>query len=172
METHLVAMLLSEYVQPAETNRHQMPIEFLRCIEYIHEHYDTQCSAVEVARACGFSERSLRRLFQQHMEQNFNEYLTTVRLIAARSLLENTDCSMADAAAGVGLSVSSFYRVFHQATGMSPKEYQAKVCRSDADSFSALNLSMPLLQRNIFVPIAIESVDWDWVTGQKGWDFS
>ena len=105
------------------------------------------------------------------MEQSFNEYLTTVRLVAARSLLENTNCSMADAAASIGLSVSSFYRVFHQATGMSPKEYQEKVCRSDFYSISPLNLSMPLMQRNLFVPVEISEQDWDWITGKKGWEF-
>ena len=172
METHLISMLLSEHVCTAEAVKHHLPTEFLRCIEYIHEHYDKQCSAAEVAHACGFSERSLRRLFQQHMEQSFNEYLTTVRLIAARSLLENTDCSMADAAASIGLSISSFYRVFHQATGMSPKEYQEKVCRSDSYSISPLNLSMPLMQRNLFVPVAMSEQDWDWITGKKGWNFA
>lgn len=171
MLTHRVAMQLMSHTTAAATAEHQLSAEFLRCIEYIHGHYDKQCSAAEVARACGFSERSLRRLFQQHMEQSFNEYLTTVRLVAARSLLENTNCSMADAAASIGLSVSSFYRVFHQATGMSPKEYQEKVCRSDFYSISPLNLSMPLMQRNLFVPVEISEQDWDWITGKKGWEF-
>ncbi len=172
METHRIAALLSEHIRTEERELRTIPAEFLRCIAYIHEHYDRQCTAAQVARACGFSERFLRRLFQQHMEQSFSGYLTTVRLVAARSLLENTDCSMADAAASIGLSTSSFYRVFHQAVGMSPREYQARIRRNDAWAFSSLDLSMPLMQRNIFVSVPAAGVDWDWIAGRKGWNFT
>lgn len=171
MLTHQICMLLAEYTVPAAAAGMRPPAEFLRCIEYIHEHYGEPCTAAEVARACGFSERSLRRQFRQHLEQSFGEYLTGVRLMAARSLLENTDCSMADAAASIGLSTSSFYRIFHRAAGMSPREYQEKVCRGDAFSLSPLELSRPLLQRNLFVPIVLGETDWDWIAGRKGWVF-
>ena len=54
---------------------------------------------------------------------------------------------------------------------MSPGEYQEKVCRGDAFSVSPLNLSIPLLQRNLFVSIVRGEIDWDWIAGRKGWVF-
>ncbi len=161
METHRVCMILSAHTQITEKTVQPIPEEFLRCIQFIHEHYGENCSAPEVAHACGFSERSLRRLFQQYMGQSFNKYLTTIRLIAARSLLENTDCSVTDAAAAVGLSTSSFYRVFREATGMSPKAYLEKLRRGDTFVLSPIHLSVPLLSRNIFMAVEVQSVDWE-----------
>ena len=163
--------ILLEHARPATSGDRHIPAEFARCVEYIHAHYLEPCTAEQVARACGFSERSMRRLFQQYMEQSFGDYLTAVRLLSGRSLLENTDCTIAEAAAGAGLSVSSFYRLFKQATGLSPKEFQQQARHGTAWNFTLFEQLPVLIPRNVVLPIPAEQVDWDWAAGRKGWKF-
>ncbi len=173
MEAHHIAMLLVEHRRSKQTPAVEYPASLISCIEYVNSHYSSLTGTEDLAKACGFNPRSVRRLFQQYMGIPFSKYLGVVRLTAAANQLQTTNCSIADAAEDVGLSVSSLYRLFQQETGMAPGEYVQQARR--ADSLSPY-ITMPdgqfqhLVQQSLFY--SATDIDWDWVTGRKGWDFT
>lgn len=172
METHHIAMLLTEHRRPRRSAAPEYPASLISCIEYVNSHYPTLSGTEDMARACGFNPRSVRRLFQQYMGISFSQYLAVVRLTAAANLLQSTDCSIADAAEDVGLSVSSLYRLFQQETGMAPGEYVRQARRVDSLSpYMAIpdGQFQHLTQQSLFY--SAEDIDWDWVSGRRGWDF-
>lgn len=175
MEVHHISKLLLSRAQPANDAVPDFPAELLGCIDFVHGHYQAACTAEDTARACGLNPRLVRRLFQQYLGVAFTEFVNSVRIVAAASLLELTDCSIVDAAADVGLSPSSLYRLFHRETGMTPGEFVNRNRREDR-TVSYLKVSsdhlMHIYGRNQFELVPYESLDWAWLTGKKGWHFA
>ncbi len=173
MGVHHVSKLLLSRAVPRGTVAPGFPEPLLQCIDYVHGHYQSACAAEDVARGCGLSPRAVRQLFHQYLGVTFNEFVNSIRVVAAASLLQNTDCSIVDAAADMGLSSSSLYRLFRQETGMTPGEF---VARSRREGRTLSYLEMPvdrvhIYGRNRFAVIPSETLDWDWLTGKKGWNF-
>ena len=64
-------------------------------------------------------------LIKKEMNQNFSEYLWTLRLEKAKELLNNTDMSIDEISIAVGyFNTSSFRRKFKQDTGLTPSQYR------------------------------------------------
>lgn len=79
----------------------------------------------EVAAAASVSERSLHRLFAQHLNTTPARYLLSIRLVRAKMWLEGTWRSVEEIAHDSGYaSVSAFCRMFVAETGTSPQRYR------------------------------------------------
>ncbi len=66
-------------------------------------------------------------LIKKELNQNFSDYLWTLRLEKAKELLANSDLSVDDISTKVGyLNCSSFRRKFKQETGITPSQYRTK----------------------------------------------
>lgn len=93
--------------------------------KYINAHYQEQITLQQVSDAIGLNPTYFSGVFKRETGQNFVDYLTQVRIDAAKTLLMQTDGSIGDVAEKVGyLDMKYFYKRFKQATGLSPKEYQ------------------------------------------------
>lgn len=95
-------------------------------IAYIRDHYtDANLCASSIADHFLLSEKYIFRLVKEATGQTLNEYMLSLRLDAAMSLLENTDKSAAMISAAVGFnSYNTFYKVFVREIGCSPTIYK------------------------------------------------
>lgn len=89
------------------------------------------CSCAEIAQALALSERSLRRQLQEE-GSSFSALLATVREELARAYLANDALSMLDITLLLGYAEqSAFSAAFKSWTGMSPREFQARLRLND-----------------------------------------
>ena len=93
---------------------------------YIRDHLSEKLTLADVAAVFNFSPGYLSQLFGRY-GGGFVEYITEVRVAAAKEMLEKGDKKIYEIAEELGFE-SSFYfsKVFKKATGLSPREYQQK----------------------------------------------
>lgn len=73
----------------------------------------------------GFSPRYFSVLFKNEFDISFSDYLTKVRIDAAKIMLEDNDTKISAIPSLIGLSdFSNFSKRFKEYTGMSPSEYK------------------------------------------------
>lgn len=97
----------------------------LLAMEYIQEHYSHPLGLSEVAGAVGVSAGYLSSLFSEKMQFGVKEYLTSVRIRHAMSLLATTEKSVTEIAFACGFgSFSNFERSFRRENGCSPLTYR------------------------------------------------
>ncbi len=97
---------------------------------YIEDNYaNSDLSLNEVASIAGFNEKYFSSKFKKEVGVTFVDYLTNVRIEAAKKLLQETNMKLVAISESVGYNnVEHFVRVFKKKVGVSPREY-AKSCR-------------------------------------------
>lgn len=93
---------------------------------YIDQHYsEKNCSLEQVAAYVGVVPSYLSKLFRLKTGKTFTDYITQVRLDAAKDMLRHTDRKVHEISELLGYgSARHFSKVFRNATGMLPKEYR------------------------------------------------
>lgn len=96
-----------------------------KAVAYIDAHYADEISVEAVARESGLSESQFRRVFEKVIAKSPVDYITTIRLNAARKLLTTTDKSIAEIAVEVGFfDQSHFIKAFKRERGTTPGKYR------------------------------------------------
>jgi AraC-like DNA-binding protein len=96
-----------------------------KAVAYIDAHYAENISIADIARESGYSESQFRRIFGRVISKSPNNYITTIRLNAARKLLTTTKKSVTEIAAEVGFfDQSHFTRAFKRERGITPGQYR------------------------------------------------
>lgn len=94
-------------------------------VDYLKKHYTEDININNVAAAVHFSPYYLSRLFKEEIGLTIIEYLTEIRLAAARDLLENTDLNLNQVALQSGYQDQSYFsRLFKKHIGITPNEYR------------------------------------------------
>lgn len=105
-----------------------LPQPLQRALKWLHHAFERPFHLTRLARYCGVTPAYLCRLFRQHLNTTPVGYLTQLRLILAKRLLETTDLSLADIAFLVGFRhVSYFIRQFRRHYGKSPSQVRSIV---------------------------------------------
>lgn len=92
---------------------------------YISLHYQENLSLPHIAGAFFLSPSYLSRLFKKTTSLSVVEYINSVRLVAAKHLLETTNQRISEIAENVGFSTAThFTRIFRGGTGMAPSQYR------------------------------------------------
>lgn len=96
--------------------------------EYIQKYYGSGISISQIADHFGVTANYLSALFHQKTGEKFIDYLTKVRINAAKKLLlQNLSASVQDIALMVGYnSTRHFSSLFQKRTGMTPSMYRKK----------------------------------------------
>ena len=103
--------------------KEQRPIQLAR--QHIRQNYAQQLTLEEVAGVVGFTPSYFSALFKKETGQSFVEYLTEVRMMAARNQLLNTQDPIESVAEAVGFrDVKYFSKVFKKETNLSPFEFR------------------------------------------------
>lgn len=91
---------------------------------YIDINYEKDISLENVASTVCVTPYYLSRLFKKEMGNNFNNYLTEVRIDKAKQLMRNTNKSIKDIAYMTGFNSQPYFcTVFKKLEGISPSEY-------------------------------------------------
>lgn len=129
MYLHQIFLLVQRFRQeknPTVNSYLQEEMEFAR--RYFNEHYNEPISIEKYAQSRGMSVSWFQKNFKQFMNHSPTQYILTIRVKNAASLLETTDYSMAEIAAIVGYDDPLYFsRLFHKLKGMSPSQYRKRL---------------------------------------------
>ena len=129
---HTVLLLLYNIMHSGgsennESIQNYKPEELLHAAEnYIRCNYASAAlNRAEVAAALNVSVPTLSRAFERCSGYTFLEYLTQIRLDAARKLLQDGRCRISEAAQMCGFSSPGYFaRVFKKTFGKTPGKYR------------------------------------------------
>lgn len=95
-----------------------------RVREYLETHYEDNTSLDELAHIAGLSPYHLVRVFREETGLPPHTYLTHVRVMKAREMLQNSPLSIADVAYATGFTDQSHLtRWFKRMVGVTPGKY-------------------------------------------------
>lgn len=94
-------------------------------IEYFQKNFSSSTVLTDAAKKLHISITYLERIFKKTMNTNLHKYLSAIRIINAKRLLESKTMSVSEIALACGFNnIVSFSRAFKRIEGYSPKEYQ------------------------------------------------
>lgn len=94
-------------------------------IFYINEHFSELISLELISNKVGFSPSYFSSLFKKEMGINFLEYVTTVRMKAAKSMLSDLNKSILEISNDVGYyDIKHFAKQFKKYSGLSPSKFR------------------------------------------------
>lgn len=97
----------------------------LKALAYIHNHLSEPITLEEVAEIADVSVSYFSLLIKQYTSMSFINYLTSLRMDLAKSLMRSTSDSMMDICFKVGYSdYSNFSKRFKSVTGYTPRDYR------------------------------------------------
>lgn len=97
-------------------------------LSYISENYTDPVSLESLAKRFGVSRYKISRLFTHSIKVGLNDYVNTMRIGQAKSLLQNPQTNVIDVAFACGFeSQQTFNRVFKEICGATPKEFRREI---------------------------------------------
>ncbi|QIS03804.1 helix-turn-helix domain-containing protein [Nocardia brasiliensis] len=114
-------------------------LEPLRALQvWIEENLAADLSLEALAQQAGMSTRNFSRVFAAELGTTPGRYVESVRVAAARRLLETTDYPLSRVAVAVGLRrPETLYRTFQRLLGVAPGEYRERFARPRAAAVAA-----------------------------------
>ena len=113
------------YTNPSATDTPDWHGRMKSVTGWIAEHYAEHISLSQLAKKVGTSEPNFRRQFSHIFGISPGRYLTTIRLNAARKLLETTEKLVSEIAVESGFfDQSHLTKLFKRERGMPPGEYR------------------------------------------------
>ena len=118
---HLVQHL--EGLRREMASREKLPIRLAKA--YIDEHYSETVTLEDTAAKVGLSSSYFSTSFKKFEKRTFSEYLTSVRMEAAKELLATTRKTNYEIALSVGYTDDKYFcKVFKKEVGIRPGEYR------------------------------------------------
>jgi AraC-like DNA-binding protein len=119
------ADVLVTIIEWVETEQDSENHNIKRIHEYIHHHFRSDIEIGSVAEYAGISYSHLRRIFARRFGTNIYNYINTLRVEEAKTLLKSTDLSIEEIALQVGYNNNqSFNRFFKKYEGITPGSYR------------------------------------------------
>ncbi len=95
--------------------------------EYIRAHFKERISVHDIGESVHLSDSYLSHIFSETFGRTITEYLTSIRIEYAKSLLAKQGLSISEVALDSGFEdVSYFSRVFKKSEGITPRDYKKK----------------------------------------------
>lgn len=102
--------------------------KFLLISRYIQKNINKKITLEMLSEAFSISKYEISRNFKEYCGSTFVDYLNTVRINIACSLLSNTNARVEDVAESVGFeSIPHFSKTFKRYMGMSPKQFSVSI---------------------------------------------
>lgn len=96
-----------------------------KAVVYLNEHYSENITVERLAKIAHYSPAQFRRLFHELTQMSPSDYITNVRINAAKTLLGTTDRRISDIATDVGFfDHAHFIRTFRRVVGTTPAKYR------------------------------------------------
>ncbi len=102
--------------------------------EYLQQHFDSDISIERLAERAGMGPRNFIRRFKAATGRVPGAYVQTLRVSAAKELLENGAASIQAVSSKIGYDDIGFFRnLFKRHTGMTPGEYRERFSQMTFD---------------------------------------
>ena len=99
-----------------------------KAVAYLNDHYAENVSVNDLAKIAHYSPAQFRRIFGETMQMSPSDYIASVRVNAAKTLLRTTSRRISDIAADTGFfDHSHFIRTFRGIVGTTPARYRRQV---------------------------------------------
>lgn len=96
-------------------------------VNYIEQNYGRIEHISEISDFVGLSQNHLCKIFKKTFSCSIKDYLTDIRIAAAKRLLESSEMNVTEIASAVGINDSMYFsQVFKKHTGLSPLKYRNK----------------------------------------------
>jgi transcriptional regulator GlxA family with amidase domain len=119
---------LAAEMDAAEVGGMSRDVPLYRAQSWFHANAGRPLHLSEAAEAAAVSERTLSRLFRQHLDCTPQQYLQDLRVKRARMWLESTWRSVDEIAHDSGYrDTSAFCRMFARVTGTSPQRHRERL---------------------------------------------
>ncbi|KAI7265874.1 hypothetical protein KC345_g8372 [Hortaea werneckii] len=93
--------------------------------EYLNLNYAQEMTLQHIAERFFISRENVSRKFKQITGENLSDYLTSLRVEKAKTLLQNTSLRLSQISELVGYEDEKYFsRVFKKSTGVTPREYR------------------------------------------------
>ena len=122
-----------DWAEPSFTRVHQMasqkrtgnfPSPLVKALAFIEEKFTTQIQLPDAALAANVSGAYLSRLFAEHMDSNFIDYLTVMRIERAEKLIRENRMNIKEVSVAVGYQDPNYFsKIFRKIVGVSPSMY-------------------------------------------------
>ncbi len=97
-------------------------------LSFIENHYQEDLSLEMMAQHANMSKSTLNRMFRKALNTSPTSHVIQVRIRKAAEMLRLTDNNITDIAYRVGFADSNYFsRQFRQVTGVSPRQYRARL---------------------------------------------
>lgn len=122
--THLIRNYAKEELSENDSRKRMRNLESLNTvISYVHSHYPEPISNKELSELIHLSEGRFNHLFKENMEMAPLQYINSVRLKKAMSMLRQNAGTVAQVALAVGFTdYNHFGRMFRKFYGCTPAE--------------------------------------------------
>ena len=95
--------------------------------EYIREHMMENISVADIADTLHFNHQYLMRVFKKKTGLSILEYMTQLRMDAAKTVLKNSELPIREVSMMVGYTDYAYFtRVFRKEVGVSPSQYRSR----------------------------------------------
>lgn len=106
---------------------HSYPGPLKKALSYIAENYSSQIQLTTVADECKVSPSYLSRLFSEHLDTKFIDYLNRYRISQAVIFLRDRNLSIKEASYMSGYQDPNYFsRIFRKIIGVSPSELEKR----------------------------------------------
>jgi len=125
-----IFMVLKKHVgiiikQLAVEHRNEISRPIREAQRYINENYASDMDLECVSAIAGYNATYFSTLFKKETGMNFLEYVTSVRIKAAKAILSDSKKTILDVCHEVGYGdLKHFTKLFKKATGLNPSEYR------------------------------------------------
>ncbi len=100
--------------------------------EYIHDNYEHELNANDIAEKFYINTSYLSSMFKAKTGINMGKYIEDVRMEKAKAYIANKDWTITEVASRSGYADSGYFsRVFKKYTGRTPKQYREELERED-----------------------------------------
>lgn len=126
-----IFLLINRYLHEGSGLGRDIQNEIERAAHFFNENYHTAINIEEYAKSRHMSVCWFIRSFRQIIKATPMQYVLSLRMANAQSLLETTEYNINEIAAAVGYDNPLYFsRLFRRHTGMSPSEYRKTRCQT------------------------------------------
>ncbi len=97
---------------------------------HIRRNHNHKVDLDSLSRHLNFSKSYISHIFKSHCGMTINQYVNTLRISEAKTLLTATTLSIQEIALSIGYTDSNYFSaIFRSSVGVSPREYRASASR-------------------------------------------
>lgn len=123
---HWLKDILIKILKHVESSREEKKSKSIEsALKFINENYHLEFTLEEIADKVNLNPNYFSELFKKEVGVNFIDYVTEVRIKAAKRLLSKKEKKISEIAKEVGYKDASYFcKVFKRVTGESPKNFR------------------------------------------------